>query len=86
MTEQIWMIAVRDEQTGIVLQGSVMADSEIEAREKITSTLDRLFAGATQVAYGPMPEPLSGLIEMMHQSMLNMDPAQMAPYHIGGGE
>ncbi len=85
LTNRIWLIAVQDETTGIVFQGTLEADSEIEARDKITLTLERMFIRTQRVDFDRVPEGLLVLFRAMHDTIQLAD-MSVAGYHIGGTE
>ncbi|KKM60420.1 hypothetical protein LCGC14_1541930, partial [marine sediment metagenome] len=85
LSNRIWLIAVKDKTTGVVLQGTLEADSEIEARDKITLTLERMFLGAQRVDFDRVPEGLLAVFQAMHET-IQLNDLSIAGYHIGGVE
>ena len=80
------MIMVADLETGLILQGSMVADSEIEARAKIVATVERMFMGSQMIQFDRTPEFLTGIIQHMHEEIGSFDPGQGFAYKIGGPE
>lgn len=84
LERRVWLIAVHDIETGILFQGTVKADSEVEAREKITLTTERMFLGAQRIDFDRVPEGMSNILEAMHAMVSQNDFGTEAGYHIGG--
>lgn len=82
LSNRIWLIAIKDKTTGVVLQGTLEADSEIEARDKITLTLERMFLGVQRVDFDRVPEGLLSIFRAMHETIQLTD-LSVAGYHIG---
>ncbi len=67
-----------------MLQGTLNADSEIEARNKIILTVERMFLRTQGIAFDRIPEEITPSVRAMHDMVRQHDPAQNAAYHIGG--
>lgn len=68
MNDPIWMLKLRDDEADITIAGSFTADSEIEARLKIKSLIERLFLGSQRIYFDRTPEDpvLQQMAGMMH--------------------
>ena len=79
MSPQPFIIAAVDETTGVIFQGTVVADSEIEARERIKLTIERMFLGTQTTRYDRVPEPLRAVIQAQHDMIgqLGISPDQL---------
>ncbi len=84
LENRVWLVSVRDEETGLMLQGTLEADSEIEARNKIILTVERMFLRTQGIAFDRIPEEITPSVRAMHDMVRQHDPAQNAAYHIGG--
>lgn len=67
-----------------MLQGTLEADSEIDARGKIILTVERMFLRTQIIAFDRIPEEITPSVRAMHEMVHQHDPAQNAAYHIGG--
>jgi len=86
LEDRIWLISIRDEETGIILQGTFEADSEIEARGKIVLAVERMFLGAQRIDFDRIPEEFTGAVGAMHKMAQSFDPGAISAYHIGGSD
>ncbi len=86
LEDRVWLVAIHDTETGIFFQGTLKADSEVEAREKITLTAERMFLGAQRINFDRVPEEMSSILEAMHGMVSQNDFDREAGYHIGGTE
>ena len=84
LEDRVWLFSVRDKETGIMLQGTMEADSEIEARGKIILTVERMFLRTQIISFDRIPEEITPSVRAMHEMVHQHDPAQNAAYHIGG--
>ena len=67
-----------------MLQGTLEADSEIEARNKIILTVERMFLRTQKIAFDRIPEEITPAVKAMHDMVHQHDPSLHAAYHIGG--
>ncbi len=67
--DRIWLIKLRDPEADISLTGSFTADSEVEARLKVKSLIERLFLGSQRIYFDRIPEDahLGMIARSMHQ-------------------
>lgn len=84
LERRVWLLSVRDEETGLMLQGTLEADSEIEARGKIILTVERMFLRTQMIAFDRVPEEITSSVRSMHEMVHRHDPSEHAAYHIGG--
>jgi len=64
----IWMVALSDDENDIRITGTFTADSEIDARLKMKSLIERLFLGSQRIYFDRSPEDemLKSVIRGMH--------------------
>lgn len=83
MEDKVWIVMIKDDVTGVIYQGSLEADSEIEARSRIMLTSERMFMGSQRIHYDQVPEGLTMPISMLRQMLDDFDSAG-GLYSVGG--
>lgn len=86
MRDRVFLVAVQDETTGLMINGTLLADSEVEARERIIRTFERCAIRTQRIDYDRIPEGMSPMVEGMHNLAKHLDVGAGSAYHIGGIE